>query len=328
MVNTAITISNTAYAPARQGNEELRNALGESAARLTSGNRIIRIADDVRAVTQAAELQSQSAGFRQAATNASEGASLLEVAAAGLDDISAQIETLQALATQSTGTSLTDTQRALLQEQFNGTINDIDTIVQSTTFNGTSPLAGFSATFRIGPQASDAIDVTISDVSSDALFGGAPPDIGSIANATAAQTALDDANNIVQGAIRYVQGVQQGFYAAAAALAQTEGGSLRASSDLVDTNITDELKAQRNNSILLNSSTALLAQATNLEPQLLQLLNSASVAVAAQPAQEPTDEETQDGTAVFVEAAATAAAAATRSAQSAASSSNSSSSDS
>lgn len=282
MVESAITISNTVYAPARLGNQQLRDALADSAARLASGNRILQIADDVRAVTQASALQTQTAGFNQSASNAAEGYSLLQTAAGGLDQISEVIDHLQSLAEQAADSSLTDEQRAFLQQQFSESINEIDTITGHTTFNGLSPLSGFTADFRIGPQPGDSIHVAIGSVTSAALFGGTLPDIGSIANATAAQDAITDASNILQGVTDYVAGVQQGFAAAAAALAQTGGGSQRATGHLVDTDIDAELNQRQSKAILLNSSTALLAQASRLEPQLLRLLHSASIAASPQ----------------------------------------------
>src|SRR5687768_17045628 len=196
MVDSAITLSGTALTPALQGNQQLRNTLADSAARLTSGNRILNIADDAGSAITAARLQSQSAGFRQASSNAARGVSLLEVASDGLDQISDIVANLEELAEQATGTSLLDTERALLQQQFSQQVSRIDEIANGTTFNGISLLTGFTADFRIGLSSDDSINVDIGSVTSEALFDETLPSISTIANATTAQDAVEDANNI------------------------------------------------------------------------------------------------------------------------------------
>lgn len=288
MVTTAITISNVAYEPSRLANDQTRTALADSARKIASGNRIIQISDDVRAVTQSSVLQGQSSAFTQAQSNAAKGSTLLDTASEGLSQINDVIENLQLLAEQAAGTSITDQQRLFLQQQFVDAISSIDTIVSKTSFNDITPLSGFTSDFKIGPQPTDTISVSIADVTSTGLFGGTLPDISTVADATAAQTNITDANNILQGVIDYVEGVKQGFNAAAAALTQTSGGSSRVAGDLINTDTETEQQSQTNNVIRLNTGTAVLAQATRLQPQLLQLLHSAAV----QP--QPQKQDTQD----------------------------------
>ena len=264
------------YAPpflaaAAQEFNRLNADLGDTVNRLASGNRIIETADDVAAVSVAAGLLSQTAGFNQATSNAAAGSSLLQVAAGGLQQISDIIATMQDLATQATGTSLLDTQRSFLQAQFNQSFSRIDAIASNIRFNGVYPLTGFSQSFQVGANSGNTIAISIGSATSAALFGGSTPDIGSVADATAAGTAVTDANNTLQGIIDYVVGAQAGFTLASSGLSQIAGGNSRGAGDLTDTNISDTLALQAVQMLRVNTSSAILSQATNLPSRLLSL---------------------------------------------------------
>lgn len=269
--------STTVYSPAYlsqavQGFEQLNTAVGESAARLLSGNRIIQMADDAAAVSVAAGLSSQAAGFNQATTNASAGSSLLEVAAGALQQISDIVANMQTLAQQSAITSTLAPQRAFLQAQFAQSMSDIDAIANNTSFNGVYPLTGFTASFQVGAGSGDTITISIGSATSTSLFGGSTPDISSVANATAAETSVTNANNTLQGIIDYVAGAKAGFDIASGGLLQAAGGNSRAGGNLINTNIPAEQALQASNTLKLNTSSAILSQATNLPIQLLSLL--------------------------------------------------------
>jgi flagellin len=276
MVGLAITLSNASLTTAVAGNRELRAAAGESVAKLVSGNRLFNAAADVSATAIAVNLQAQSAGFRQAADNASRGASLLETAAAGLDQIQSAIDSLQALATQAANPSLLQADRAQLQKQFSDTLASIDTIASGTTFGGASLLTGFSSRFSIGQGTGDTISVTIDSATKAALFSGATSTIDSVAHATAASTAVTDAGNNLQTISRYVEGVREGFSAAAESFAQSFGGNARAHSAVADTDIPAEQATEASLALKLDSSTAVVAQASRLQPTLLKLIHSTS----------------------------------------------------
>lgn len=290
MADLAITLSNSS-ASALAGNAQLRQSLGESVAKIISGNRLFNAAADRSAVSRAVQLQSQATGHRQAADNASRGASLLETAAAGLAQISTAIDTLKSLATQAASTSLLTAERAQLQKQFSDTLSSIDDIVANTSFGGASLLSGFSASFSIGQESGDTVSVSIASVTKTALFGGSPPTIDTTAHAASASTAATTAGNVVEGAIDYVAGVQEGFNAASASLAQAFAGNERARSNLADTDVEAEQATEASLALKLDSSTAVVAQASRLQPSLLSLIHSAAASPPA-PAEKPAAKET------------------------------------
>jgi len=116
--------------------------VGKSTARLSSGNRIVNVGDDVASYSVAAGLQAQLSGLRQASNNVAQGTSLLQVASGGLTQIHDLLSQLNTLAVQASSGSLTDTDRGFLQESFRQVIASIDTIASSTSFNNIKLLDG------------------------------------------------------------------------------------------------------------------------------------------------------------------------------------------
>ncbi len=135
-------ISNIAAFSA-QGNIALASAsAAESIARLSSGNRIAKASDDVSGLATGTALRTQVTTLRQALSNASQGSSLLQVADGATTQIIDILQRQKAIATQSSSGQLTDSNRALLNQEFTNLSAEIDRLSQSTNFNGVQLIAG------------------------------------------------------------------------------------------------------------------------------------------------------------------------------------------
>ncbi len=113
-----------------------------STARLSSGNRIVRPADDVAALTQSVKLQSNITSLRQALLNTTQADSFLQTAYGGLSTISDILTNMQGIAVQSSSGSLTNADRAFLELEFTELSDEIDRIAQNTSFNDINLLDG------------------------------------------------------------------------------------------------------------------------------------------------------------------------------------------
>jgi len=208
---TASLSSSAFFTPALYAIQNSSNNVANSVARLSSGNRIVNVGDDVASFSVAAGLQSQISGLKQASSNVAQAGSLLQVASGGLQQISALLNTLSSIAVQSNNSALTDTERGYLQTQFSALIDEIDSIANSTTFNNiklldgtladsnqlltsTSPATKASAhiTLTANPAAGETIVLNgatfIADT--DFVIGGS-----SIITATNLATALNNSTN-------------------------------------------------------------------------------------------------------------------------------------
>jgi len=116
--------------------------LATSTGRLSSGNRIQSVSDDVASFSIATRLQSQLVGLKQASRNLAQGNSLLQVAQGGLGQIGDLLDLLKATAVQANSSSLSTTDRTYLQQQFTSYMEEIDRIAGSTAFNSINLLDG------------------------------------------------------------------------------------------------------------------------------------------------------------------------------------------
>ncbi len=118
------------------------NQVSESAAKLSSGNRLTRAGDDVASLSISMRMQSQIVALRQAQSNATQGSSMLQVAYDALSSIGDVIDTMSGLATQASSGALTSADRAVLDAQFAELQNEIDRIATHTSFNNIALLDG------------------------------------------------------------------------------------------------------------------------------------------------------------------------------------------
>jgi flagellin len=118
------------------------SAASKSIARLSSGSRLSSVADDSTAFAIGNKLRSGIAGLEQASLNASQGASLIQVATGGLERTVDILTRLKTLSTQVVNGTLGATERAFAQQEFGQLLEQVDSISQQTRFNGVSLLNG------------------------------------------------------------------------------------------------------------------------------------------------------------------------------------------
>lgn len=146
-----------------------------SVSRLSSGNRIVKASDDVAALSTGTSLRTQVTTLRQALTNASQGTSLLQVADGALSQITEILQRQKAIALQAGSGSLTDTDRAYLNQEFQALSSEIDRLTGSVNFNGVKLLNGaLSDTVKVASNDSNAdaasMTVEFTTISDDHTF--------------------------------------------------------------------------------------------------------------------------------------------------------------
>ncbi len=140
MLNSINT--NIAAYSAQQNINKANSMAGSSIARLSSGDRITRAADDVAGLSVGTSLRTQVTTLRQALVNSSQGSSLLQVADGALQQVTDILQRQKSIATQAGSGSLTDVERGFLNQEFQALTSEIDRIAGSTNFNGVSLING------------------------------------------------------------------------------------------------------------------------------------------------------------------------------------------
>ncbi|SBW03503.1 Flagellin-like protein [uncultured Alphaproteobacteria bacterium] len=275
-VITTNTSANSALRYLNINSDEQTNALNKVA----SGSRITRASDDAAGLAVATKLQSDVAVLGQASTNASHASSILETADGGLSSISDVLERMKVLCAESMSGAVSDTERTYINSEFSALMDEIDSIVSTTTFNGTALLSGtYSADFLVGTAAGDTITA---DLATNAAFGNIADlatayadlatGVGSAANAATALTAVNSAIGDVAAARAEVGAQESRFDYHAAQINSSEENLDAAQSAIMDADVAEAQSEFSSAQVKTNAAIAALASANSMPQQLLSLL--------------------------------------------------------
>ncbi len=134
--------TNTASVNAQRRLSMATNSLQESSAKLASGKRINKSADDAAGLAISENLRGDIRSLTQAKRNALDGISLVQTAEGGLNETSSMLIRLRELATQAASDTIGKTEREFTNKEFVALKDEIDRIANSTEFNGTRLLIG------------------------------------------------------------------------------------------------------------------------------------------------------------------------------------------
>jgi len=244
--------------------------------RLSTGLRISTASDDAAGLAISERFRAQIRSTNQAIRNAQDGISLTQTGEGALNEVSSILIRMRELSIQASNGTVSEADRATLNQEFTDLINEIDRIAQSTTFNGVKLLdgTGSTLTFQVGTGTTVGID-TIQLSTSDTLastLGLSTLDIGSGGFPTLAVSQLDGAINAVSR-VRGQFGAAQNRLSTTIANLQIQSENLSAAESRIrDVDVAVETSALTRNSILQQAAISILSQA-NTQPQAaLQLL--------------------------------------------------------
>ena len=260
--------------------------LAQSVERIASGIRINRGADDAAGLAISESLRSDIRALNQAIRNSNDGISLINVAEGALNEQSSILIRLRELASQAATGTVGSTERATIQLEFNSLRNEIDRIANTSEFNGQrlvdgSLASGVAAASQIQIQV--GIDSTTSsriNLNTEVGLGSVSAtslglDVLAVSSAAAALTALDSINSaidtVTQGRGR-IGAVQNRLVRTISNLSIATENLQGAESAIRDADIAAEVALLTRNQILVQASTAAVAQANLIPQSVLQLL--------------------------------------------------------
>ena len=186
--------------------ETTNNNLNDSLAKLSSGYRINKAADDASGLVISQNLQSQVSGLQQATRNAQDGISVVQTAEGALSSVQSMLQRIRDLVIQSANTGASDsTARQAAQNEIVQLRAEIDRVANTTAFGNQELLNG-----SFGAQQA-RLDTTASGLPATGLT------IGN--TATAAFTLVVDSG--AAASLSVTVAIVTGTYATAASF-QTE----------------------------------------------------------------------------------------------------------
>jgi len=246
--------------------------LNRSLERLASGYRINRAADDAAGLAISTEFRQQIVSLRMAYNNASQAIAMIQVAEGSADKITSIIHRLKELATEAASDTVDDDRRAYLNDEAQTLIEEIDRIVDSTKYAGSTLFNG-NFTFQVGyeNQSYCRISLSVSDLHSDDL-GINNISLSSQASAQAALDSLDNALTTVNSVRADLGAVQNRLEYTRSNLQVTIENYVASESTIRDVDMAAEMANFTKNQILVQTSMAMLAQANALPQSVIQLL--------------------------------------------------------
>ena len=258
---------------------------GSSVSKLASGSRIVKASDDAAGLAVGTRLMADVTVLRQSAVNASQGASVLQVADGGLARIADVLQRMKALAAQSLSGVPSNTERGFIDTEFQQLRDEITAIAQTTRFNGDSLLDGTGTspqTFFVGTEAGDNIVVSYSTLAASATEFTATG-IGLVSSAISANvatmTAAESAMGLVDAAIDVISearasmgGLVSRFEFRAQQLATALENVEAAKSSIMDVDLAAEQSKLVSSQVLVQAAVSALSQANQLPQALLRLL--------------------------------------------------------
>lgn len=263
---------------AQRSLSQVKRAQDSSLEKLASGSRINRASDDAAGLAISEKLKSTIRGGKQAARNANDGISMIQVAEGGLNEISNIVVRLRELSVQAASDTIGETERAFTNLEYQQLTSEIDRIAESTSFNGKNLLngKGEKQEIQIG-IFNDANNDRISYDSSTANARAEALGVGGLSviqkeNAQENLEKLDMALNTVNGNRANLGALQSRLQSTINNLEITNESLASANSRIRDTDIAVETSELTKTNILNAANTSILSQANSSQATALKLI--------------------------------------------------------
>ena len=173
--------TNIASLNAQRNLDKSQSANQQALQRLSSGLRINSAKDDAAGLAISTRFTSQIKGLDVAVRNAGDGIALAQTAEGALGSINESLQRIRELAVQSANATNSDVDRDALQAEVDQLVSEISRTADETDFNGRKLLDGsFSATFQVGANAGQTVDVSIAELTADKLGSSSQSGVSAI----------------------------------------------------------------------------------------------------------------------------------------------------
>lgn len=259
-------------------------SLSKSLEKLSTGLRVNRASDDAAGLAISENLRTQVRGVAQAQRNAMDGISAMNIAEGAANEISSLLQRMRELAIQAANDTLTDTERAYTDQEFQALDDEIDRIAAVTNYNGQDLISTVATRFGKSGGADELwIDAgatsgndSLNLIDWDDMDGGSlgvdTLAVDSQATAVLAITGLDtaiDSVNTMRGDVgAYINRLEH----AVNNLMVSESNQQAAESQIRDADFAKESALFTRNQILVQSATAMLAQSNLIPSSVLTLV--------------------------------------------------------
>jgi flagellin len=244
-------------------------------AQVSSGKQIERAADNASGISIATNLETRHQSLRMAIRSANDGVSVVQTAETAAEEITDLLQRMRELATQSASETLSDDERAYIEDEYTELDAEIGRIAQATEFDN-QVLTGTGVDTQLQVQVSylglpitNQVTLRLQDLST--IMGS----LGTVSTATDALDAMD----LIDTALDQVNDMRGQLGAAherlenAMAVGESTANAMAESeSHLMDLDFAEATAELARLQILQQANIGALAQARNLNQGVVSLL--------------------------------------------------------
>ncbi|MGZ0043311.1 flagellin N-terminal helical domain-containing protein [Paenibacillus ottowii] len=235
------------------------NAASKNMEKLSSGLRINRAADDAAGLSISESMRGQIRGLEQAQRNAQDGISFVQTAEGAMNEVSSMLTRMKELNVQKASGTYSSNDKTNINQELEQLGDQIDEIMNKTTFNGISITQG--AKITVNDKATSTITIGTITTTDFKNLGSAT----SLANVEKAIKSVSSERaklGAVQNRLEYTSNN----------IGTTVENLTAAESRIRDTDMAKEMVALSKNNILLQASQSMLAQANSAPQGILSVL--------------------------------------------------------
>jgi flagellin len=254
--------------------------LSNTLARISTGLRVTKAADDAAGSAVAQNLSTQARSGKQAIRNSNDGVSIIQTAEAATKEVLNILDRMRELAVQSASETLENGERAYIDDEFESLSDEVERIAQATEFNDIQLADGTSATLTVQVGVTSGTEsevaITLGNLTSTNLGVDTGVSGVDLSTATAAQTAIDTIDTAIDSVntIRADYGASQNRLDSAISNMTTYVESLTAAaSQIMDADYAHETSEMTRLQVMQQAGVAALAQAKGINQSIVSLLS-------------------------------------------------------
>lgn len=253
-------------------------AMQKSMAQISTGSRITKAGDDAAGLAISENLKSQVRSLGQASRNANDGISMIQTAEQAMGEASNIITRLRELGIQAGSDTIGEAERGFIQKEVDSLKAEIQRVAESTTFGSRKLLDGTGGNYdiHVGTGANEktdwiSYDSAITNITTDNL-SISDVDFSTKEGARAGLGSLDQAQLMINGSRANLGAMQNRLSSTVDVIATMNENMSAANSRIRDTDVALSSSELARNNVMLQGTTAALAQANQIPTMALKLL--------------------------------------------------------
>ncbi len=250
--------------------EQSSTALSKSLARLSSGSKVTSPADDSAGLAVSMNIEAQMGRNTAASNNIGNAISFNQTQDGYLQQVTNALDRMSELAIQSQDVTKSDSDRGLYQQEFNTLANYVNNVA-TKEFNGVSLFNGASMSVTIDSDA-NTFTTTGVDMTGSTFTALQADSIGTTTGALAALTDVKAAISALAADRASLGANEETLTDYSNQLSTLNNNLSAANSQIMDVDIAQESTNYAKENILVQTGTAMLAQANSLPQSVLKLL--------------------------------------------------------